>query len=174
MRLPVVAVLLLEVGKLALDDGEHLARVGEQVLELGDELDDGAVLVLDLLALQRRQATQLHLQDGVGLHLGELELLHEVGAGYIHVGRRADGLDHLVQVVEGDLQAFQDVRPLLRPRELELRAPPDDVAPVRDVVLQHPLQAERLGLAVDQRQHVGAEARLQRGVLEQLLHHGVG
>ena len=48
-------------------------RVGEDVLELGDELDHREVLVLDLLALERGQAAQLHLEDGVGLDLGQLE-----------------------------------------------------------------------------------------------------
>ena len=65
--------LRLELGQLVRDDGQHLARVGEQVLELGDEPDDARVLVLDLLALERGQPSQLHLEDGVGLGLGELE-----------------------------------------------------------------------------------------------------
>ena len=85
----------------------------------------GAVLVLDLLALERGQAPELHLQDGVGLDLGQLEALHEVRARRVDVGRRADGRDHLVEVVERDLQAFEDVRALLRAREVELGAAPD-------------------------------------------------
>ena len=44
-------------------------RVGEDVLQLGDELDDREVLVLDLLALERGEAPQLHLEDRVGLDL---------------------------------------------------------------------------------------------------------
>ena len=54
-----------------LDDLQHAARVAEDVLELRDELDDGDVLVLDLLALERGEPPQLHLEDGVGLDLGE-------------------------------------------------------------------------------------------------------
>ena len=65
--LAIVAVALLEVGQLVLDDLQDLARVGEQVLELADELDDRLVLVLDLLALERGEPPQLHLEDGVGL-----------------------------------------------------------------------------------------------------------
>ena len=64
---------------LGLDDVQHPPRVGEDVLQLRDELDDRDVLVLDLLALERRQAPQLHLEDGVGLDLGEPEAAHEVG-----------------------------------------------------------------------------------------------
>ena len=40
-------------------------------------------------------------------------------------------------------------------------------------MLEHPLEAERHRLAVDQREHVRAEAGLQLRVLEELLHHGV-
>ena len=54
--------------------------------------------------------------------------------------RLADELDHLVDVVDGDLEAFEDVLALERLVELELRAPDDDFVPVRDVVLQHFLE----------------------------------
>jgi hypothetical protein len=154
-----VAVALLEVQQLVLDDLEDLARVGEEVLELADELDDRLVLVLDLLALERRQATQLHLEDGVGLDLGELEQLDERARG-VDVRRGADRGDDLVEVVERDLQALEDVRSLLGAGEIELGSPADDLSPIADVVLEHPLQAERLRLAVDEGEHVGAEARL--------------
>ena len=91
----------------------------------------------------------------------------------VDVGGGADRRDHLVEVVERDLQPFEDVGPFLRPGEIELGAASDDVAPVVDVVLEHPLQAERLRLAVDEGEHVRAEAGLQCGVLEELLHHRV-
>ena len=129
-----------------------------------------SILVLDLLALEGGQPAQLHLEDGVGLDLGQLEALDERRSRRIDVRRRADRGDDLVQVVEGDLQALEDVRALLRAREVELRPPADDLAPVGDVVLEHLLEAERLGLAVDERQHVRAEARLKGRVLEELLH----
>ena len=40
-----------------------------------------------------------------------------------------------------------------------------------DVVLEHRLERQRLGLAVDQREHVHVERGLQRGVLEQVVQH---
>ena len=119
-RLSVVAVLALELDELVLDDDEHLARVGEQVLKLGNEPDDRLVLVLDLLALKGGEPAQLHLEDRVGLDLGEAEAAHEGGPRRVDVGRGADGGDHLVEVVEGDLQPFEDMGPLLGPRQVEL------------------------------------------------------
>ena len=56
----------------------------------------------------------------------------------------ADDLDHLVDVVDGDLEAFEDVLALERLVELELRAADDDLVAVRDVVLEHFLERHDL------------------------------
>ena len=66
-------VLLLQLGQLVLDDAEDAGRVGQDVLELGDELDDREVLVLDLLALEGGQAGEPHVEDRLGLQLGQVE-----------------------------------------------------------------------------------------------------
>src|SRR3954452_8024492 len=71
-------VLRRELAQLVLDDREDTRRVRKDVLELGDELDRGEVLVLDLLALERCQTAQLHLEDGVGLNLTQLEARAQV------------------------------------------------------------------------------------------------
>ena len=55
----------------------------------------------------------------------------------LDVGRRADRLDHRVEVVEGDLEALEDVGPGARLAEVELGPPADDLAPMVDVVLEH-------------------------------------
>ena len=72
-RPPLAGVLLLQLGELVLDDLADPGRVGEDVLELGDELDDREVLVLDLLALEGGQAGEPHVEDGLGLELGQVE-----------------------------------------------------------------------------------------------------
>ena len=89
----------------------------------------------------------------------------------LDVGRLADGRDDRVEVVERDLETFEDVRPVARLAEVELGAPADDLAAPVDVVLEDRLERQRLGLAVDQRQHVHVEGELQRGVLEQVVEH---
>ena len=90
-------------------------------------------------------------------------------AGVVDVGRLADGLDDRVEVVEGDLEPFEDVRPGARLAEVELGPPPDDLAPVVEVVDEDAAQRQGLGLAVDQRQHVHVEGELHRRVLEQVV-----
>ncbi len=166
---PLAGVLPLELGQLVLDDLADAGRVGQDVLELGDELDDRQVLVLDLLALEGGQAGESHVEDGLGLELGQVEPLHEVGPGVVHLARLADRLDHRVEVVEGDLEALEDVRPGARLAEVELGAAPDDLAPMVEVVDEDAAQRERLRLAVDEGQHVHVEGQLHRRVLEQVV-----
>jgi hypothetical protein len=152
-------VLPLELYELVTDDRHDPGRVGEDVLKLGNELDDGEVLVLDLLTLEGGQAAQLHLQDRVRLDLGEREARHQVRSCGLDVRRLADRLDHRVQVVEGDLQPLEDVSAVARLLEVELGAPPHDLAAPVDVVLEDLLEGQCLGLAIHQRHHVGVEGQ---------------
>ena len=146
-------------------------RVGQDVLELGDELDDREVLVLDLLALEGGQAGEPHVEDRLGLELGQVEPGHQVGPGEVDVGRLADRLDDRVEVVERDLEALEDVGPGARLAEVELGPPPDDLAPVVEVVDEDAPERQRLRLAVDEREHVHVERELHRRVLEQVVQH---
>ena len=90
---------------------------------------------------------------------------------------RADDLDHLVDVVDGDLEPFEDVLALERLVEIELRAPDDDFVAVLDVVLEHFLERHHLrheaarARVGHEREHDDAERRLHRRVLVELVEH---
>ena len=87
-------------------------------------------------------------------------------------------MDDLVDVIERDDVALEDVLALLGLGQLVAGATGDDVFLVLDVVEENLLQREHARGAVHQGQHVAAEAHLQLGVLEQLVQHhlrdGVG
>jgi len=170
-RLALAGVLALQLDQLVLDDRQHARRVGQDVLELGDELDHQEVLVLDLLALEGRQAGQAHVEDGLGLPFRQVEALHEVRLGGVGVGRLANGLDDGVEVVEGLLEAFEDVGPVAGLAEIELGPAADDLAAMVDVVLEDRLEGQGLGLAVDEGQHVHVEGELHGRVLEEVVQH---
>ena len=93
--------------------------------------------------------------------------------GLLRVVGRPDELDDLVDVVDGDLQTFEDVLPVARLGEVELAPAYDDPQPVSDEVLQHLAQRHDLRLAVDERQQDGAERRLHLRVLVQAVQHDV-
>ena len=96
------------------------------------------------------------------------------GAGDVDGLRRADQRDHFVERVERLDQAAQDVGPLVGLAQPVGGAPDDDVELVVDVVPDQLVQPQRAGNAVDDRQHVGAEAGLQLGVLVEVVQHHLG
>ena len=169
-----VAELALEGVHLGPDGGEDLRRVGEQRFEFGHQLEQTLVLVLDLLLFECGQAAQLHVQNGLGLDLAQVERGDQSGAGFLDVCRSPDQRDHLVDIVDGYSQTFEDVKPRLRLPQIELRPSGNDLPPEIDEVAQSSLQRKRLGHAVDERHHVGGEGRAQRCALVELVQDHVG
>ena len=72
------------------DQTEHPLPPGQDVLVIGDLGEQVVVLQADLVGLQGREPPQLHLQDGVGLHVAQAELIHQALAGRGGVGRGAN------------------------------------------------------------------------------------
>ena len=132
------------------------------------------MLVLDLVGLERGQPPQRHLQDGLGLHQRELELLDQAVAGGLGVAGAADQCDHRVEIVQRDQQALEDVGAALLLGQLELGPADDDLALVAHVGVERLAQRQRARHAVDQRDHVDAEGRLHRRVLVELVEHDLG
>src|SRR5690606_25897904 len=77
--------------------------------------------------------------------------------------------DYLVEVVERDQQALEDVGAGLGLAQLELGAADDDLALVGDVVADQVLEVQDHRYVVDQGDHVQAERGLQGSVLVELV-----
>ena len=88
--------------------------------------------------------------------------------------RGADQPDRLVEVVEDDREAFEDVGARLGLLQVVGGAADHDFAAELEEVPQHVLQRQRLGAAVHQREHVHAEGALQRRLLVELVQRDVG
>ena len=80
-----VGELRADLGQLVLDDLQHQAHVGEDLLVPGDLLAQLGELVFDLVALESGQAAQAHLEDRVGLDRREAKALDELGLGLLVV-----------------------------------------------------------------------------------------
>ena len=129
-------------------------------------------LVAQLLAVELGEAAELHVEDVLRLHVGELERRdHEAGLGALGVFGTADVGDDGVDHVERLHQALDDVLALLRLAETELGAPLDDLLLVLDVDRERGLEVEQLRHVVDQRQHVHREVGLHRRVLVEQVQH---
>src|SRR2546430_12037017 len=63
-----------------------------------------------------RQRLQPQVQDGFGLHLGELEARDQLGLGIV---LEADDADHLVEIEIGDEVAVEHLEPVLDLRSEE-------------------------------------------------------
>ena len=135
---------------------------GAQPPDLGDQL---GVLLLDLLALESGQSLQAHVEDRLRLGLGQGEVQGESHPGLRRRAAGADRGDHLVQMIESDEQTLDHMGPLFRPGQLVAAAPDDDRAAMVQEVAQQVVQAQDLGLVVDDRQHVHAVADLELGHL---------
>ena len=165
----VVAVLLHDLGQLVADDLSLPGVAGEDVLEVGDGQLEVGEAVDDRLALQGREPAQLQVEDRLRLDLVDLEELHQARPRVLDVGRPPDQGDHLVEGVERLDQTPLDVGQALRLGQAEAGAPLDDVDLVGHPVADELVDGQRARHAVDQRQHVGAEVRLELGVLEQVV-----
>src|SRR5256886_2603892 len=166
----IVAELCRDLVEILLDEREDPARARKDRLELRDELDRFAVVVVQLLALESREPPELHLEDRLGLRLGETEALAQLADEQrLLAFVRADELDDLVDVVVRDLEALEDVGALLRLAQVVVGTTPDDFAPVIDVVLEDLLERKRPRLLVDQGEHVEVERRLHSRVLVEIV-----
>ena len=155
-----------EVGN-ALD----LFGICEQLAEVGDALLELVIFVLQLLALETLQGLEAHIEDGLRLHLGEAEALHEVFLGVVIA--LADDADDLVNVLLGDEQTLKQMRALERFLEVELRAPDDDLLLEGEILVEDVPQGQdlRLRLVVDQREHIHGERGLHLRLGEEAVEH---
>ena len=169
-----VAVLLLEVERLLLDDGELLGLAGEDLLTAGDELLELVVLGLELGLLETGELLEAHLNDGGGLRIGETECGNERSLGIVdRVGSADNGYD-LVDDVDGAQETFEDMGALLGLVKVELRAAHHHLVAEVDEVGDYLLEGEGAGAASDQGDVIDGEAGLERRVLEKGVQHDVG
>ena len=171
LRAALVAVLLLDLEQLLLDNLELHADVGQHLLQVGNLLFELVALGHQLAVLEPREGAQTHLDDGRSLDVAQPEALNHRLLGGVGGLRRADDVDNLVDVVLGDEQTQHDVEALLGLAQLEARAAHHHVVAVVDEVLDQVAQVEQLRAAVDQRDVVHREDRLQRRILVERVEH---
>ena len=174
LGLPLVTVFFFHGEKLGLDD-LHEAGLGvEDLAQGGDERLEFEVFGFDLAALQSGELVETEFEDGVGLALGERIFGHQLRLGLVAVGGGADDFDEVVEVIEGDDVAFEDVGAIEGLVEAELGAAGDDVATMLDETLDELLDVHLLrALLVDGKER-DAEGGLEGGLLEELVDDDAG
>ena len=165
----VVAVLVAHVLQLADDELHQELLAAENRAQPLDRLQQLGHLVENLLPLEAGQPLQLHVQDGLRLNLAERELRDQAVARLGHGLRPANQLDDRVEVVERDLQTFEDVVSRLGLAQLELRAAHDDLAAEVDEAVDELREIQHLRPPADDGEHDDAEALLQLRVLVEVV-----
>jgi len=150
--------------------------------------------LLRLVVRQLVQAVGLHavvlrqVFRTVGVHAARRRAVARAGQHFAHDGRIPwtghqldlgdrrrrrclDDGDEVIDVGQGDCQAFEHVAPFARLAQFEHGTARDHFAAVRQEALQHLLEVQQLRLAIDQRHHVHAEGVLQLGLLVQVVEH---
>ena len=143
-------------------------------LQLLDQLQELEVLGLDLAALQAGQLVEAQLQDRVGLPLRKGILRHQAHLGLVAVRRSPDDLHEVVEVIERDDVALEDVGPVLGLAQAEARAARDDIAAVLDVALDQLLDVHLLRPLAVEGEKRDAERGLEGGLLEKLVDDDLG
>ena len=155
------------------DDVEHAALGRKDIFEFFDQLECGIEIVQDLLPLETRQPLQPHVENGLRLRVGHAEVLDHPGAGDLGVLGTADQLDELIQVVECDLEALEDMGARFRLLEVEERAARDHLTAVLDERQQHLLEGQDHRSAILDREHIDAEGRSHAGLFVQIVENDV-
>ena len=171
LRATCVAVLFLYLDEFVLDDLAAKGVVGENLVVVLNLLQQFVVLIMEVFLPQACELRQTHIDDGLALQFVQLEAGFEVALGV--GGRLAATYDvyHLVDVVRGDDEAFEDVRSLFGFAEVVLCATDDDIVAMLDEVADEVLEGEQLRPSLHEGDAVDAEAGLQRRHLEELVQH---
>ena len=126
-------------------------------------------LVEDLLPLESGEPLQLHVEDRLRLNLREAELGHQPVARLAGSLRSANQRDHRVEMIERDLEPFEEVVARLGLLQLEFGPAPDDLAAELHEAFDQLEERQHLRPAADDRQHDDPEARLQRRVFVEVV-----
>lgn len=111
LGLPLVAELVPNFDHLAAKDSLEFVLVRQQFQIILDLFFQLVILALELFPVKTLQGFQPHVQNGLCLNVVQFEAIHQTLLGV--VVSRADDVDNLVDVILGNEQTFQQMRPLL-------------------------------------------------------------
>ena len=114
---------------------QNRAQIGDQYL--GDSMFLG-----DFVPLESRQTLQSHFQDRMGLGFREAKSAHQAFACLFGIPGLTDEFNDSVKIVQGNLEARQDVQPFLGFTEIVGCAACDGLATVIDESKEYFLEIE--------------------------------
>ena len=125
---------------------------------------------MQLLLLQTGELCQAHIDDGLCLHLIQLEALHQVLLCLLRCLAGTNDVYHFVNIIRGDNQALQDVSAFLGLAQVILGAADNYVVAMLHEIRDAVAQCEQFGATLYQSNAVHGERSLERRHLEQFVH----
>ncbi len=166
---PVISVLGGHILNFFFDKREHFLFASEKRNQLFNQYLDLLQFLFHLLSLQPGQFLKTHFQYGVGLALGELELLHQVAPGLVHILRGSNGLNDLVYMIQRFLKTEQNVLSFFSPVQFKLAPALNYHFAVVHKLFQNTLEGQSLRYALNQGHHVVVERVFQLGMFIQVV-----
>ena len=173
-RLAIITEFIPDCDELVLQDAFNLFLVSQKFPVVGNLLFQMPVFLFQFFAIQALQLYEAHIADCLSLHLGEPEALHQILSGVVITG--TDNANDLVNVILCDQQAFQQMGALLGLAKVITGAAYDQVFLEAQIFVQNAAQIQnlRLGLVVNQRQHIDGKAGLKRRLFKQTVQDYLG
>ena len=169
-----IAEAFFEFFELFSDDVVLEAVACEDLFIFADLFKDLREFVGDLLHFKTGETLQAHIEDGFRLCFVETVPFHEGRAGCLGIRCFFDEFDDVVDVVDGDLETFEDMFPLFGDAQIIRRPTADDLETVFEIDLQDLAQRQDLRRAFDDRKIGNAVACLQLRVAVQLIEDDFG
>ena len=171
LRAAVVAKLLAQLLQFVVDDAVQHPVVAEDAVVGCDVRQKLFQFLVQFLALKAGEALKAHLQNGLGLGLGEAQLRDQPLLGLLSGLGGADELNDLLDDVKGLHQPFDDMFAGLGLTKAELRPAAHHLAAVVQEEAQQPRNGQHAGVLVVQRQVDDAKGGLELRAAIELAHH---
>ena len=155
--------------QLAHDNLKNSGIARQQIFQVGDLGPQLLQLFDDFLPLHGGQRAQAHFQNRLSLALGEPKTLFQLGTRRSGIRRSSNQRDDLVQVVQGDNEALEDVCAFLRPSQIVDCPANHHFLPEFDEMTERLLDGKCLGTTADESQQVHGKRRLQGSHLVELV-----
>ena len=169
-----IGVLRRDLSKFFTDDGALTNLAGKNVLVVSDLDLEFVVLVDDLLAFQRGETAQLHVENRRRLNLINVKQFHQTGTSFIDRRTGSDQGDDVIECIKRLQVTQQNVGALLSLAQAIARSTNDHFDLMCDPVLHESVESEGSRHTIDEGDHVAREVVLQGGVLEQVVQHNLG
>ena len=161
LRATLVGILIFDLQQLVVDHIITHHFVSQQLVQMRNQFLQLLILVLQLINTQACQCAQTHIDDSFRLQVIQVEACFEIG---LRIGRSAtcaNDTNHFVDIIHSDNQAFQDMRTLFGLTQLVARTTCHHIHSVVHKVTNQVFQVQQHRTAVNQRDIIYAERRLQ-------------